>query len=97
MLKYTVQSDKTRFIVATESGVIHEMRKRSPRKEFIPAPPEDGTCACNECNFMRLNTLEKLYNTLKYEWPEVNVDEAIAQEAIKPIQKMLEISAKLGL
>ena len=54
-------------------------------------------CACNECNFMRLNTLEKLYNTLKYEWPEVNVDEAIAQEAIKPIQKMLEISAKLGL
>ena len=64
---------------------------------FIPAPPEDSTCACNECNFMRLNTLEKLYNTLKYEWPEVNVDEAIAQEAIKPIQKMLEISAKLGL
>ena len=58
---------------------------------------EDSTCACNECNFMRLNTLEKLYNTLKYEWPEVNVDEAIAQEAIKPIQKMLEISAKLRL
>lgn len=97
LLKYAMASDKKNFIVATESGILYEMRKKCPEKNFIPAPPEDSTCACNECNFMRLNTLEKLYNTLKYEWPEVNVDEAIAQEAIKPIQKMLEISAKLGL
>ena len=97
LLKYAMASDKKDFIVATESGILYEMRKKCPEKNFIPAPPEDSTCACNECNFMRLNTLEKLYNTLKYEWPEVNVDEAIAQEAIKPIQKMLEISAKLGL
>lgn len=97
LLKYAMASDKKNFIVATESGILYEMRKKCPDKHFIPAPPEDSTCACNECNFMRLNTLEKLYNTLKYEWPEVKVDEAVAKEAIKPIQKMLEISAKLGL
>ena len=97
LLKYAVNHPENTYIVATESGILHEMRKKCPQTTFIPAPPADSTCACNECNFMRLNTLEKLYNTLKYEWPEVNVDEAIAQEAIKPIQKMLEISAKLGL
>jgi quinolinate synthase len=97
LLKYTKTDAAKEYIVATETGILHQMMKSSPEKTFIPAPPEDSTCACNECNFMRLNTLEKLYNTLKYEWPEVNVDEAIAQEAIKPIQKMLEISAKLGL
>mgnify|MGYP001433982448 CR=1 FL=1 len=97
LLKYAVASDKKDFIVATESGILHEMRKQCPEKNFIPAPPEDSTCACNECNFMRLNTLEKLYNTLKYEWPEVTVDEAVAKEAVKPIKKMLEISEKLGL
>ena len=97
LLKYTVQSEARRFIVATESGVIYEMRKRSPEKEFIPAPPSDGACACNECNFMRLNTLEKLYNTLKYEWPEVEVDPNVAKKAIVPIQRMLEISSRLGL
>ena len=97
LLKYTIQSDKTRFIVATESGVIHEMRKRSPRKEFIPAPPEDGTCACNECEYMRMNTMEKLYNCLKYEMPEIYVDETVRQKAIRPIRRMLEISEKLGL
>ena len=97
LLKYAIASDKKDFIVATESGILHEMRKQCPEKNFIPAPPEDSTCACNECNFMRLNTMEKLYNTLKYEWPEVTVDEAIAQEAVKPIKKMLEISEKLGL
>ena len=97
LLKYAIASDKKDFIVATESGILHEMRKKCPEKNFIPAPPEDSTCACNECNFMRLNTLEKLYNTLKYEWPEVTVDEAVAEEAVKPIKKMLEISEKLGL
>ena len=97
LLKHTIKSEKKQFIVATESGVIHEMRKQSPEKEFIPAPPNDSTCACNECNFMRLNTMEKLYNCLKYELPEIFVDEAVQQKAIKPIRKMLEISAKLGL
>ena len=97
LLKHTIKSPKTQFIVATESGVIHEMRKQSPNKEFIPAPPNDSTCACNECNYMRLITLEKLYNTLRYEWPEVHVPEAVAAEAVKPIRRMLEISAQLGL
>ena len=76
---------------------IHEMRKKSPEKEFIPAPPNDSTCACNECNFMRLNTMEKLYNCLKYEMPEIFVDGEVQKKAIKPIRKMLEISEKLGL
>ena len=97
LLKHAVNSPKKDFIVATESGILHEMRKQCPEKNFIPVPPEDGSCSCNECNFMRLNTLEKLYNTLKYEWPEVTVDPEIAKEAVKPIQRMLEISEKLGL
>ncbi len=97
LLKYTIVSDKKDFIVATESGILHEMRKKCPEKNFIPAPPEDSTCACNECNFMRLNTIEKLYNTLKYEWPEVIVNKSIAERAIKPIKRMLEISDELGL
>ena len=97
ILKYAVQSDKKDFIVATESGILHEMRKQCPQKNFIPAPPEDSTCACNECNFMRLNTLEKLYNCLKYEYPAIEVEADIAEKAVKPIQRMLEISAKLGL
>lgn len=97
LLKYAIQSDNKEFIVATESGILHEMQKSCPEKVFIPAPPNDSTCACNECNYMRLITLEKLYNTLKYEWPEIKVDEKIAEKAIKPIQRMLEISDKLGL
>lgn len=97
LLKHTVQSDKKQFIVATESGVIHEMRKKNPDKEFIPAPPNDSTCACNECNFMRLNTMEKLYNCLKYEIPEIFVKEEVQQKAIVPIKRMLEISERLGL
>ncbi len=97
LLKYAVTSDKEEFIVATESGIIHEMRKQCPQKTFIPAPPNDSTCACNECNFMRLNTLEKLYNCLKYEFPAIEVNKEIAEKAIKPIQKMLDISEKLGL
>lgn len=93
LIKHTVHSDKQQFIVATESGVIHEMQKRSPSKEFIPAPPNDSTCACNECNFMRLNTMQKLYDCLKYEKPEILVDEAIREKAVKPIRRMLELSA----
>jgi quinolinate synthase len=97
ILKYAVKSDNKSFIVATESGIIHEMRKQCPEKNFIPAPPNDSTCGCNECNFMRLNTLEKLYNCLKYEWPTIEVDKDVAKEAVKPIKKMLDISEKLGL
>ena len=97
LLRHAINSPKKDFIVATESGILHEMRKQCPEKNFIPVPPENGSCSCNECNYMRLNTLEKLYNTLKYEWPEVTVDPEIAKEAVKPIQRMLEISEKLGL
>ena len=97
LLKYAVNSDKQRFIVATEAGILHEMQKKCPQKTFIPAPPNDSTCGCNECNFMRLNTLDKLYNCLKYEFPEVTVDPEVSREAVKPIKRMLEISAKLGL
>ena len=97
LLKHTIKSPKTQFIVATESGVIHEMRKQSPNKEFIPAPPNDSTCACNECNFMRLNTMAKLYNCLKNETPEILVDPEVQQKAILPIRRMLDISAQLGL
>ncbi len=97
LLKYATNDDHKQFIVATESGILHEMQKRNPDKQFIPAPPEDPGCACNECNFMRLNTMEKLYLCLRDETPEVFVDEKIRIKAVKPIQKMLEISAKLGL
>ncbi|MCD7971753.1 MAG: quinolinate synthase NadA [Candidatus Azobacteroides sp.] len=97
LLKFTTQSNTSRFIVATESGILHEMKKLSPEKEFIPAPPNDSTCACNECTFMRLNTMEKLYNCLKYEQPEILVEESIREKAVKPILEMLKISERLGL
>lgn len=97
LIRYTTQSDKKQFIVATESGVIHDMRKKSPDKEFIPAPPNDSTCACNECEFMRLNTMEKLYNCLKYELPEIHIDPEIQKKAVRPIRRMLEISEQLNL
>ena len=95
--KYAVAHPEKEYIVATESGILHEMQKKCPQTKFIPAPPNDSTCACNECNFMRLNTLEKLYNCLKDESPEIKVDAEIAEKAVKPIKRMLEISAKLGL
>jgi quinolinate synthase len=97
LLKYAVKSDKNEFIVATESGILHEMQKKCPEKNFIPAPPNDSTCACNECSFMRLNTMEKLYECLKNETPEITVDPEVAAKAIKPIERMLKISAELGL
>ena len=92
LLNYATASDKTSFLVATESGILHEMQKRNPDKEFIPVPPNDSTCACNECNFMRLNTLEKLYNCLLNETPEIKIDEAVRVKAVKPILRMLEMS-----
>lgn len=97
LLKHAVKSEKQEFIVATESGILHEMQKQCPQKTFIPAPPDDSTCACNECNFMRLNTLQKLYDCLKNESPEIVVDPEIAEKAVRPIRRMLEISAKLGM
>ena len=97
LLKYAVASDCKRFLVATESGILHEMQKSAPDKVFIPIPPEDSTCACNNCSYMRLNTLEKVYEVLKNESPEVEVSDELREKAVKPIQKMLEISAKLGL
>ena len=92
LLNHTELSSKTRFIVVTESGVIHEMKKRSPQKEFIPAPPNDSTCACNECSFMRLNTMEKLYHCLRDELPEISVDEEVREKAVLSILRMLELS-----
>lgn len=97
LLKYAQDSDAREFIVATESGILHEMIKKCPGKTFIPAPPSDSTCACNDCSFMKLNTLEKLYNTLRYEQPEIIVDPDVAKAARKPIERMLEISEKLGI
>jgi len=97
LLKFALKDDAQEFIVATESGILHEMQKGAPEKSFIPAPPDDSTCACNECNYMKLITLKKLYNCLKYEWPAIEVDPEVASKAIKPINKMLEISEKLGL
>jgi len=97
ILKYATNHEEKEFIVATESGILHKMQQACPQKVFIPAPPEDSTCACNECNFMRMNTMEKLYHCLLNETPEIQVDKKIAEKAIKPIQRMLDISAKLGL
>ena len=97
LLKYSITDDAQEFIVATESGILTEMQKSAPQKTFIPAPPDDSTCACNECNYMKLVTLEKLYNCLKYEWPSVEVEPEVAEKAVRPIQRMLEISSRLGL
>ena len=97
LLKFSISDEATEFIVATESGILHEMQKACPEKTFIPAPPEDSTCACNECNYMKLITMQKLYNCLKYEWPTVEVDKDIAEKAVKPINRMLEISEKLHI
>ena len=95
LLKYAIDSDSREFIVATESGILHEMQKKCPDKIFIPAPPNDSTCACNDCNYMKMNTMEKLLECLKTESPEVHVDPEIAEKARRPIERMLEISAKI--
>ena len=96
MLQYAQNSSEKRFIVATEAGILHEMQRSCPDKEFIPVPPEISEsgleCSCNECQYMKMNTLLKIYNTLKYEWPQVEVNPQIAKDAVKPIEKMLELS-----
>jgi len=91
LLKYVQQRDRQDFIVVTESGVIHQMQKATPLKKFIPAPP-NSNCACNECPYMRLNTLEKVYLTMKNRSPEIVLNEKIRQAALKPMQRMLEMS-----
>lgn len=97
LLKYTIKDSSKKFIVATESGILYQMKKANPDKIFIPAPPKDSTCACNDCRFMKLITIKKLYLCLKYEIPEVTLDEELRIKAEKPILRMLEISEKLGL
>jgi len=97
LLKFSVNDTGMEYIVATESGILHQMRKKSPKKLFIPAPPNDSTCACNECNFMKLNTMGKVYLCLEYEKPEIIIEEELRKRAEKPILKMLELSNKLGL
>jgi quinolinate synthase len=96
LLKYTEQDVSQAYIVATETGILHQMMKNAPQKTFIPAPP-DNACACNDCPHMKLNTLEKLYLCMEYELPEIHMDETLRLAALKPIQRMLEISAKAGL
>lgn len=97
IIQFATNSSNKQFIVATEAGILHQMQKENPNKEFIPAPPEDSTCACNECFYMKMNTLEKLYLCLKNENPEIRVDEETRVKAVKPIERMLEISARYGL
>jgi len=96
LLKYTKQDSANTYIVATETGILHQMQKASPDKTFIPAPP-DNSCACNDCPHMKLNTLEKLYLCLKYEAPEILMAEDLRLTAKKPIDEMLKISAHYGL
>ena len=97
LLNYTIKDSGKDYIVATESGILHQMRKASPHKNFIPAPPKDSTCACNDCKFMKLITLKKIYNTLKYELPEITLEQDLMDRARGSIVRMLEISNRLQL
>ena len=96
MLREAKKNSAKQFIVATEAGILHELQRTCPDKTFIPVPPEvsEGSvgCHCNECQYMKMNTLLKIYNTLKHEWPNIDVDPAIARDAVKPIERMLELS-----
>ncbi len=97
LLKHVEKSEKQTFIVVTESGILHQMGKDNPEKTLIPAPPNDSTCACNDCAYMKLNTMEKLFLCLEHEQPELHLAQEQIEQARKPIEKMLEISAKLNL
>lgn len=97
LLNFVKKDDSQKYIVATEWGILHQMKKAMPHKQFIPAPPKDSTCGCNECSYMRLINLKKIYLTLKYELPEVVLEEELRRQAVKPIERMLEISRGLGL
>ena len=97
LLKYSKEDGAQTFIIATEPGIIHQMKKSSPSKTFIPAPGKDSTCGCSECNFMKLITLKKIYNTLKFEQPEIILEKELMDKARRSIRRMLDISEKLGL
>lgn len=97
LLQFTKKDDAKIYIVATEPGIIHQMKISNPLKKYIPAPPKDSTCGCSECSFMKLITLEKIYNCLRYNKPEIIIDPEILKKARKPILRMMEISEKLGL
>ena len=97
LLSFISKDQGSVYIVATEPGIIYQMKKAEPEKKFIPAPPKDSTCGCSECSFMKLITLEKIFKSLKFEEPEVTVDPSIIERAAVPIKRMLAISAKLGL
>ncbi len=97
LLKFAINDSASEFIVATESGILHQMQREAPHKTFIPAPPDDSTCGCNECEYMKLVTLRKLYDCLCNEAPVVTVPSEVAAKALRPIQRMLDISARLGL
>ena len=96
LLDYAVAHPENEYIVATEAGILHEMQRKCPDTIFHPVPPEISEggvgCSCNECDYMKMNTLKKIYNTLKYEWPSVEVDADIAKDAVKPIERMLDLS-----
>jgi quinolinate synthase len=96
LLKFSAVDDCKEFIVATETGILHQMQKNSPHKTFIPAPP-NNSCACNDCPYMKLNTLEKVYLCMEYETPELFMDEELRLAAKKPLDRMLEISKAAGL
>jgi len=96
LLHFTEKDPSKEFIVATETGILHQMMKNSPDKIFIPAPP-DNACACNDCPHMKLNSLEKLYLCMEYELPEIHMEPSLREAARKPIERMLQISAKAGL
>ena len=97
LLKFTKDDPGECYIIATEPGIIHQMKKENPGKKYIPAPPKDSTCGCSECNFMKLITVEKLYKCLKNEKPEIYIEGKLLGDAQKPIKRMMEISKKLGL
>jgi quinolinate synthase len=97
LLNFTKKDNGKCYIVVTEPGIIHQMKKENPGKNFIPAPPKDSTCGCSECSFMKLITMEKIYMCLKNEKPEIFVDRKIMADALKPIKRMMIISEKLGL
>jgi quinolinate synthase len=96
LLQFTIKDNAKCYIVATEPGIIHQMKKEMPEKKYIPAPPKDSTCGCSECNFMKLITIEKIYKCLKNEEPEIFIDPDIIKDASKPIKRMIEISKKAG-
>jgi quinolinate synthase len=97
LLNYTKRDTGMTYIVATESGILHQMRKASPHKNFIPAPPKDSTCACNDCKYMKLISMKKVYNTLKYELPEITLEQDLMDRARGSITRMLDISERLQL